>query len=82
MYDPEYKSNYLKQPMNDHMKSVFVSLNSGDPSIIMTTVIELSSELSMAQETTISPQILEQLVGPLIQCMSMDLTPDIVCNCY
>ena len=70
------------KPMNEHMKKVFVNLNSEDPSQIMTTVMELSSELSMAQESTISPQILEQLVSPLIQCMGMDIIPDIVCNIF
>ena len=44
----------------------------------MQTVIELSSELSMAQDTTISQRFLDQLVVPLIHCLDMTPFPDII----
>ena len=46
---------------------------------IMPIVIELSTELSMAQEATIPPNILEELAAPLVYCLKIDSSPDIVC---
>jgi hypothetical protein len=64
------------------MKAVFENLNSGDPSRIVTTVMELSTELSMAQESTIPSQVLDKLVLPLIKCLNMEAIPDIVCTFF
>ena len=46
---------------------------------IMPIVIELSTELSMAQEATIPPNVLEELAAPLVYCLKIDSSPDIVC---
>jgi len=64
--------------MEGHIKNVMDAFNSGDPSQIMSVVIELSGELSMAQETTIPPHFIDQLVAPLVQCLKMDGSPDII----
>jgi len=64
------------------MKAVLENLNSGDPSCIISTVMGLSTELSMAQESTIPSQVLDRLVLPLIKCLSMQAIPDIVCTFF
>jgi len=45
----------------------------------MQGVIDLSTELSIAQDTAISQQVLELFVPALINCLKMTAFPEIVC---
>lgn len=64
--------------MPEKFKQVLEHLNSGDEVRIMQAVMDLSTELSMMQETAISQHTLEQFVPPLINCLKMVAFPDIM----
>lgn len=44
----------------------------------MQAVIELSGELSMAQDTAIPQQVLNELSNHLVKCLTMEAFPDIM----
>ncbi len=73
---PEELAGSAPKGPADRSKMLTEALQQGDESSVMQVVIELSSELSMAQETTISPQTLDQLVAPLVQCLGTQHSPD------
>ena len=64
--------------MPENYKQLLDHLQSGDEIRIMQAVMDLSSELNMAQETAISQQTLEQFVQPLLNCLKMTSLPDII----
>ena len=69
-------------PMSEKFQALLNQLKSGDEVIIMQGVIDLATELSMAQDTAISQQVLEQFLPPLIDCLKMNAFPEIVCNSF
>jgi hypothetical protein len=65
-------------PTPDRLQQLMGNLQSGDESLMTQAVMELASELSMAQDTTMSQRYLEQLVGPLVQCLDAVAFPNII----
>lgn len=65
-------------PMPENYKQLLEHIKSGDEIQIMQAVMDLSTELSMAQETAISQQTLEQFIQPLLNCLKMASMPDII----
>ena len=68
-------------PLNNSqstMKNLLEEIKSGDPSRIMTGVMNLSSELSIAQENSSSNYTYEMLIPPLIECLKMQNYPYIL----
>ena len=64
--------------MRERYKQLLEGLKSGEEARMMQAVIDLSSELSMAQDSAISPHTLEQFVQPLVEALKKDAFPDIV----
>jgi len=64
--------------LSERHKQLLQQLKSGDETFMMQAVIDLASELSMAQDTALSQQALEQFVQPLIDCLRKTGFPDIV----
>jgi len=62
-----------------HVKELSTAIASGDASKISSTLMKLSSELSMMQDSSIPSYSLDQLVSPLIKCAGMDAAPDVIC---
>ena len=55
-------------------------LKSGDEVKIMQGVIDLSTELSVIQDSALSQSVLEQFIPPLLDCLNMSAFPEIVCT--
>lgn len=60
------------------MKQILAWLKSKDEGNILQAVIELSSELSMLQDSSVTQMYLDQLVPPLIECLKKEDFPDVV----
>ncbi len=64
--------------MSERYKQLLEQLKSGDEVKIMQATIDFSSELSMAQDTSIPQFTLEQFIQPLVDCLKMQSFPDII----
>jgi len=64
--------------VNGKFKVLLDQLKSKDEVKITQGVIELASELSMAQDSALSQSVLEQFIPPLIDCLKMNAFPEIV----
>jgi len=63
----------------NRMKQLLEEIKSGDDVRIMDAVIKLSSELSLAQDNSISQYNSEQFIPPLVECLNKHALPEIVC---
>jgi len=65
------------QRLDNHIKRFIKAVTECDQSVIIETLIELSTNLSMAQENSIPTSTLNLLIEPLIQCLEIKESTDI-----
>ena len=82
-YDPDYAAysyggSGRGGPTAERLQQLLKGLQSGDNSLMTQALMELASELSMTQDSTMSQRVLDQLVGPLLQCLDVTGFPNIL----
>ena len=65
-------------PIKERYKKLLDGLQSSDESCIAQSASELASELSMAQESSISPSVLSLFVEPLVAGLKSSRPPQII----
>ena len=65
---------------SQRFKKLLDELKSNDPVRIMQGVIELSQELSMAQENTLHHFQADAFIPQLVECLKQDAMPDTICK--
>lgn len=73
-------ASYSTALSSTHIKELLAAIESDDVSKISAAAMQLSSELSMLQDSSIPSFVLDQLVSPLLRCVSMNHSPDVVCS--
>lgn len=82
-YIPDEEGMYPKPVYGvktERIEDILRCISVPEESSLMQGLLELSTELSMAQETTFPQPILDQFAVKLMKCMNMDHLPEVVRN--